>query len=133
MSEVADHPARKGDPEYGGEGEYEALYVAFKSGGSGAEYDGQCDVSRYQRADAAEGRIALRRRTQRLAEIAPNRGRHHPADQVEIDERRQRENEDSEPKNDGEPILVDRRDHAIGAAWMKIVNDGIGHGRTQSG
>jgi hypothetical protein len=38
-----------------------------------------------------------------LAEIAPHRGRDHPADQVDVGEHRERQNKDDETDDDGQP------------------------------
>src|SRR5262249_12966923 len=62
-----------------------------------------------QGAGAAEGSVGLRGRAERLAEIAPHRGRDHPADQIDIGEHRERQNKNEKTDDDGEPVLADPR------------------------
>ena len=49
---------------------------------------------------APERAVSLRRRPERLADIAPYRGRHHPADQIDMDQGGEAEDEDEKAEDE---------------------------------
>src|SRR5262245_29937193 len=106
---AADNPTGIGDPEHGGEGERELSHVRLQRDRRRAQHREQRHIGGEQGAGAAEGSVGLRGRAERLAEIAPHRGRDHPADQIDIGEHRERQNKNEKTDDDGEPVLADPR------------------------
>jgi hypothetical protein len=127
IGKIADHPARIGNPEYGRESKGEPLHIAPEQRGAGTEHDQERQVRGDQRVVAAKGGKILRCCLQCLAEIAPHRSAHHPADQVDIDQSGQRQNKDGKAEHHGKPIFGDRGGDHIGAARAQFVNGCVGH------
>ena len=84
VREIADDPARIGDPEHRGEGERESLDVDLERNRRRAQHDEERDIGRNQRAETAERSIGLRHGTERLADVGPHRGGDHPAEQIDV-------------------------------------------------
>ena len=80
---AADDPADVAEPEHRGEAEDEATDIGLQGRSPGRHQHQQSDVSGNQRADPAQAGISFRNRRQRLAQIRPYTGGHHPAENVQ--------------------------------------------------
>jgi hypothetical protein len=112
IGEVADHPARIGDPEHGGEGEREPLHVALERGGGGTEHHQERHVSCDQRADAAERGVSFEVALSAWPRLLQTDVVTTQPMRSTLASAARGENENRQAENDGEPVLVDRRDHA---------------------